>query len=130
MAYTDSQKRAIGKNVVALRKARGWNQRDLATASTTSPATLSKIENGKAADDPYSMRRIADAFGVALVDLEERGAASRLRAQGEPARYSKEWFVRYRARAERLDEPLRSQTLRDADDAERFLDRLPEFDQV
>jgi|SRR5882757_741788 len=127
MAFTDQEKRAIGKSVRRLRKARGWTQRDLAAAAPASPATLSKIENGKAADEPYTLSRIARALGVTVDDLLTGARRATATGDGQPARYSPEWFVWYREGVKRLPEPTRSLALQDADEAERYLDRLPDI---
>lgn len=127
MAFTDQEKRAIGKSVRRLRKARGWTQRDLAAAAPASPATLSKIENGKAADDPYTLSRIARALNVGVDDLLT-GARRTTAADDRPARYTPEWFVWYREHVGKLPEPARSMGLKAADEAERWIEQLSDFD--
>jgi len=123
MAFTAQEKIAIGKSVRRLRKARRWRQRDLAAAAPASPATLSKIENGNVADDPYVLQRIAQALDVTVDDLLRGGPDP-----SEPERYSPEWFVAEYAWAHTLgDERERDHAIQLLDDLKRSAERFADF---
>lgn len=115
----------IGAAIRAERRKRSLSLERLARLAGVTKSTIINLEKGRFKREPYSLSKVAEALGVAPDDL---GRPTRGVPSGEPARYSREWFVLYRARAELLDEPLRSRAIQLADDAERFLDRLPEFD--
>lgn len=59
-----------GESLVTLwREERGLTQRELATRSSLSPATINEIEKGKKAPSLASARLIAAALGLGLDDL-------------------------------------------------------------
>jgi transcriptional regulator with XRE-family HTH domain len=52
-----------------LRRRRGWSQKDLAEESGVGQDTISGIESGRHEPRPSTLRKLADALGVEVVDL-------------------------------------------------------------
>ncbi len=61
--------RALGARLKALREPGGWTQEALAEAIDVQPATLSRFEGGQGGLSISSLKRAADALGVALAEL-------------------------------------------------------------
>lgn len=59
------------RRIRELRAERGLTQVRLAVAADMNPATLNRIEQGKANPNIKTLERLADALGVGLVDLLE-----------------------------------------------------------
>ena len=66
------------KQLVRLRRLRGFSQRALAEESGVSPATIYELENGRREPNPSTLRKLAGALGVEVADLlgEERPKAT------------------------------------------------------
>jgi transcriptional regulator with XRE-family HTH domain len=62
-------KAALGRLIVALRKARGWNQQELAKKIGTTSAAVSSWELGKAEPDTKHVRALAAAFDLQVADM-------------------------------------------------------------
>lgn len=54
----------VGKNVLGLRKAKGWTQEQLAEMSSSTYVNVSAIENGRRWPSPSMVKKLADALGV------------------------------------------------------------------
>ncbi len=52
-----------------LRELKGYSQRALAKESGVSPATIHELENGRRRPNPSTLRKLATALGVEVVDL-------------------------------------------------------------
>lgn len=52
-----------------LRELKGYSQRALAKESGVSPATIHELENGRRRPNPSTLRKLAAALGVEVVDL-------------------------------------------------------------
>lgn len=63
----------LGKNMKALRKAKGWNQEDLAEKANYSTGFIKDIERGKSWVSPEALESIADAFKVSIDRLFDPG---------------------------------------------------------
>ena len=59
----------IGKILKKHRKARGWDQNDLAEKANIARETISKIERGKCDPQISTLRAIAGAFGINPAEL-------------------------------------------------------------
>lgn len=66
----------IGRQIAALRKRRGWSQRELAEAAECSPNTVARIETAKRGLSIDLLERIATALDVPVVRLFPEGEAS------------------------------------------------------
>lgn len=69
----------LGAQVRAYRTARRLSQRALAELAGVTSGFLSQLENGRTTASIATLRRIADALGVGLVDLLEPGPVSAAR---------------------------------------------------
>lgn len=58
--------RTIGEQIQAIRKARGYNQDQLAELASLNRVTVAKYESGKIEPGAQSLARIADALGVSM----------------------------------------------------------------
>lgn len=54
-----------------LREAKGWGQRELAERSGVSQSAISDIENGKRDPSIKTVKKVAIALGVTILDLDE-----------------------------------------------------------
>lgn len=61
----------IGDKLKELRRERYLSQRELAEKADVSPATILKLEQNKAHPQGRTMRKLADALGVAPSDIGE-----------------------------------------------------------
>lgn len=61
--------RDFGGRIKRLRLRKRWTQEDLAAASGLDQASISLIENGRKGVSMYSVRKLAEAFGVPLAEL-------------------------------------------------------------
>ncbi len=59
----------LGQRIVALRKEKGWSQRDLAFECGKEPQSITRIENGQTNPTAFYLKTIADALGVTLSEL-------------------------------------------------------------
>jgi transcriptional regulator with XRE-family HTH domain len=57
------------QEVRRLRKARGWNQTELAFYAGLAPSVISQIENGKRSPNASTLEKLAKALGVNVGDL-------------------------------------------------------------
>ncbi len=57
------------QEVRRLRKARGWNQTELAFHAGLAPSVISQIENGKRSPNASTLEKLAKALGVSVGDL-------------------------------------------------------------
>lgn len=57
------------EKLVAARQRKGWLQADLVRASGVTDGHLSQIENGQRRPRPSTIRKLADALGVDIMDL-------------------------------------------------------------
>ena len=65
---------SLGKKIRELRKARGWTQRQLASAVKITPEYVSKIETGKQSVSIMTLEQIAEALSMELiVDFSKKG---------------------------------------------------------
>ena len=67
----------FGKRIAALRKERGWSQKDLGEILDMGPVTLHRYENDQIIPSVMVAARIAEALGVTidfLVNGEKEGA--------------------------------------------------------
>jgi transcriptional regulator with XRE-family HTH domain len=68
----------IGRRIRALRRAKGYSQAELASASRLAPAAISLLENGRITPRMATLRQVASALGCTVryvicgVDLDER----------------------------------------------------------
>lgn len=100
----ETQRTAIGEQVLAARGLRGWSQKDLAAAAGIAPNTVGAIERGdsvqpgklgkvldaldikptaeaqEAAGYPTDIELIRDAIGLWLLDVPEGERAGHVRA--------------------------------------------------
>lgn len=122
----------IGLEVVRLRDAKGMTRAALHRASGVSEDALGNLEKGRFKKQPHTLPLVAEALGVDLSSLiyDDAPVGGRRHTDREsaPVRYSPEWFALYRARTEQLPEPARSMGLQAADEAERWIEQLSEFD--
>ena len=58
-----------------LRESAGLMQKDLASAAMISPPYLHDLENNRRGARPETLKRIADALGVSVSDLEDEQKA-------------------------------------------------------
>lgn len=66
----DSADRSIGRRVVALRKARGWNQSELARRAGLAQGYLTLVESGKRANLTVKVaQKLAAALDITLDEL-------------------------------------------------------------
>lgn len=59
----------FAKNLLKLRKNKKWNQQEMADKLSYSDKAISKWENGDTIPDIYTMKRIADLFGISVDQL-------------------------------------------------------------
>ena len=57
------------EQLARLRKLKGYSQRALAKESGVSPATIYELENGRRRPNPSTLRKLAQALEVEVVDL-------------------------------------------------------------
>jgi transcriptional regulator with XRE-family HTH domain len=62
-------RRIVARNLVRLRRARGFTQEQLAVAASVRQAQISEIESGKISVRIDSLERIAQALGVPFAEL-------------------------------------------------------------
>jgi transcriptional regulator with XRE-family HTH domain len=70
-----------------LRRSKGFSQRGLAEEAGVSPSSVYEIEAGRRKANPSTLRKIAGALGVEVVDLLEE--AERPKAPSEPLSFSR-----------------------------------------
>jgi DNA-binding XRE family transcriptional regulator len=78
------------KQLARLRRNKGFSQRALAQESGVSPATIYELENDRRTANPSTLRKLAEALGVEVVDLLEEDVTPKESAPGF-------WRVRLRA---------------------------------
>lgn len=61
-----------GEHILGLMVAHGWSQDDLASVASVSPSALSQIINNRRKAQLGTLCRIAGAFGVSVVELEDK----------------------------------------------------------
>lgn len=61
----------LGANIAKVRKQKGFSQDRIYLEGGFSRGTLSKIENGSASPEVWTLQRIADVIGVPLKKLIE-----------------------------------------------------------
>jgi transcriptional regulator with XRE-family HTH domain len=66
-------RRIVARNLVRLRRSRGFTQERLAVAAGVRQAQISEIEAAKISVGIDSLERIASALGVPLAELFEEG---------------------------------------------------------
>jgi len=71
--------RALSRNVLRLRRARRWNQAELADAAGIEQGAVSLIESGRANPTLLVLDQIAKALGVATVELLDARRGERAR---------------------------------------------------
>jgi transcriptional regulator with XRE-family HTH domain len=72
----------LGRQILDLRLARGWTQKDLAQKAGTKQANISRLENGLLNPSVDMLQKIAEALDVELgVTLEAAGQRHRVSAQ-------------------------------------------------
>lgn len=72
-ADAHATRRIVARNLVQLRRARGFTQEQLAVAAGVRQAQISEIESGKISVRIDSLERIAQALGVPFAELFEEG---------------------------------------------------------
>lgn len=60
---------ALGSRIAKLRKAKGFSQLDLGTIIDMEKSNLSAIENGRQNPTSLTLKKIADALNVKVVDF-------------------------------------------------------------
>lgn len=70
----------LGRRVRAARRARGMNQRDLATKAEISRDSLVKLERAQRTTRPATLKKVARALGMEFEDLVEAGTYSQAAA--------------------------------------------------
>jgi transcriptional regulator with XRE-family HTH domain len=73
-----------------LRRRRGWSQKDLAEESGVGQDTISGIESGRHEPRPSTLRKLADALGVEVVDLFREPALPKAEAPRGAVQLEKE----------------------------------------
>ena len=61
---------ALGENIKALRERNGWSTYELGERAGTNQSSISRIELGKTRPRPEKLKKIADALGVEVAQLE------------------------------------------------------------
>lgn len=122
----------IGLEVERLRDAKGMTRAALHRASGVSEDALGNLEKGRFKKQPHTLPLVAEALGVDVSSLiyDDAPTSGRRRTDREsaPVRYTPEWFVWYREHVGKLPEPARSMGLQAADEAERWIEQLSDFD--
>jgi transcriptional regulator with XRE-family HTH domain len=59
----------LAQQIRSAREKRGWTQEQLAVHADVSRSTIQNLETGRRQPHRASLRRIADALGVAVADL-------------------------------------------------------------
>jgi transcriptional regulator with XRE-family HTH domain len=77
-----------------IRRSRGFSQRALAKAADMSPSSVYEIEVGRRKPNPSTLRKLADALEVEVVDLLEEGERPKENAPESP----REWLRAHNAR--------------------------------
>ncbi len=72
-----------------LRRSKGFSQRALANEAGVSPSSVYEIEVGRRKPNPSTLRKIADALGVEVIDLLEE--EERPKVSAPPS--SREWAL-------------------------------------
>jgi transcriptional regulator with XRE-family HTH domain len=91
MERKDMDRRAVGRNLAALRERRMWTQVRLGEEAGVSPTTVSGIENGKISRPHFgTIRKLAAALGV---EPEELLPHPGVRRGGVPESLSLEWSM-------------------------------------
>jgi len=70
------------KQLARLRRNKGYSQRALAQESGVSPATIYELENDRRTANPSTLRKLAEALGVEVVDLLEEDVTPKASAPG------------------------------------------------
>jgi transcriptional regulator with XRE-family HTH domain len=80
----------LGRQILDLRLARGWTQKDLAQKAGTKQANISRLENGLLNPSLDMLQKVAEALGAELaVTLEATGQQQQVSAL--PPRASYRW---------------------------------------
>jgi transcriptional regulator with XRE-family HTH domain len=90
----------LGRVLASLRERRGMSQGELAAKVGITQSTLSRMERGQGQPDAFTMRKLAEALGVSVGDLNawvdkalERSRQATLGAIGEsPRPEEKPWW--------------------------------------
>jgi transcriptional regulator with XRE-family HTH domain len=77
----------LGRQILDLRLARGWSQKELAQHAGTKQANISRLENGLLNPSIDMLQKVADALGADLtVTLEVAGQRGQMSALPQSAR--------------------------------------------
>ncbi len=99
----DGQTGEIGARVRAVREGRALTQAEVAEKSGLGPEQISRIENGRRRPRAKTLRKLAEALGVAV---EKLTGAEELLSSGGPVFAAKETRER-----PRFDEPLAAEAV-------------------
>ncbi len=75
--------------LMKIRRSKGLSQRALAKSSGVSPSSIYEVENGRRKANPSTLRKLADALGVEVVDLLEVQERPKV-----PRIFSAEWALK------------------------------------
>lgn len=79
------------KEVRRFRLEKGWNQNELAFHADLAPSVISLVETGRREPNATTLRKLADALGVDIPDLFERGDSPKASASSPEVFGAKEW---------------------------------------
>ena len=105
-----------------IRRSKGFTQRSLAEVADMSPSSIYEIEVGRRKPNPSTLRKLADALGVQVVDLLEEEERPKATAPKSP----KEWLRAHGGLLLSLTEEGLSDIFAAlySDDKERFANRI------
>jgi transcriptional regulator with XRE-family HTH domain len=108
--------------LVKIRRSRGLSQRALARVADMSPSSIYEIETGRRKPNPSTLRKLAAALGVEVVDLLEEEERPKATAPKSP----KEWLRAHNARLLSLTEEELADIFAAlySDESVKFADRI------
>lgn len=69
--YVWFEQEVLVSELAKIRRSKGFSQRGLAEAASVSPSSVYEIETGRRKANPSTLRKLADALDVEVVDLLE-----------------------------------------------------------
>jgi transcriptional regulator with XRE-family HTH domain len=117
-----SEQEVSVSELAKIRRSKGFSQRSLAEAADMSPSSIYEIETGRRKPNPSTLKKLAAALGVEVVDLLEEEERPKATAPKSP----KEWLRAHNARLLSLteEELVNIFAALYSDDREKFANRI------
>ncbi len=101
----------LDRNIRHLRRNMGWSQEELGARIGLNRGNIASYENGTAEPKIYNLLKLADLFGVSMVDIAYKDlsqeSVSDTIAEGAPRTPDMDRLVRYKLQAQELQAVMR-----------------------